>query len=153
MTVMLTAKRDIQVDPDRAMRWRHPGLLRRYCSDFGKKPEEAERCFTAFKQFLVVCALADGERAPSASVDDMWHTALLFSHSYQRFCEQVLGEVVHHEPTETTPDVIPYAAARSDALALFGELPEAHWPDPGSVQLCGSKYPGKDCPSWPGELI
>lgn len=153
MTLTLSKNRDIRVDPDRAMRWRHPGLLRRYCSDFGKTAEEAERCFTAFKQFLVVCARADEPRAPSASVDDMWHTALLFSHSYLRFCERVLGEVVHHEPIETTPDVALYAAARSDALALFGKLSEAHWPDPGSVQLCGSKYPGKDCPSWPGELI
>jgi hypothetical protein len=153
MTAVLSTKRNVRVDPERAMRWRHPGLLRRYCADFDKTPEEAEQCFIAFKQFLVVCALADGERVPAASVDGMWHTALLFSHSYLRFCEQVLGEVVHHEPIETAPDHAAYAAARADALALFGELSEVHWPGPGSVRLCGSKYPGKDCPSWPDELI
>lgn len=149
MTVELRTKNEARLDLTRALAWKHPALVRRYCADLSKAREEGERCFTAFKQFLAVCALADGERVPSRNIDDMWHTALLFSRSYQQFCTEVLTEIVHHEPVETPPDVAAYAAAREDALELFGELDDEYWPDPASVRLCGSKYPGKDCPPWP----
>lgn len=152
MTVELLVKQEVTLDRDRAIAWRHPALIRRYCADFQCSLEEGEQCFAAFKQFLVVCALTDEERVPSRSIDGMWHTALLFSRSYLRFCEETLGEIVHHEPIETAPDVAAYAAARRDAIRLFGDLSDYHWPDPESVQLCGSKYPGKDCEP-PGELI
>ena len=140
MTATLAVKGNTRLDVNRATAWTHPALIRRYCADFDQTPVEGERCFTAFKQFLVVCALAHDERVPSRPIDDMWHTALLFSRSYLQFCEEVLGEVVHHEPIEGTADVAAYAAAREDALALFGELPVAYWPEPGAAMLCGSMY-------------
>ena len=140
MTAVLEVTRSSVVDVDGAMAWTHAPLIQRYCADFERTPEEGESCFTSFKQFLVVCARSDTPRAPSSTIDDMWHTALLFSRSYFAYCEQFFGEIVHHDPITGTADVDVYANTRDDACALFGELPAAYWPEPASAKMCGSMY-------------
>ncbi len=123
-----------------AMSWREPRLVRRYATRFGVTAEEAEACFAALCQFLVVCAAADEPRAPSCEVDEMWHIALLFSRAYHDFCEQRLGRFIHHEPLDGPADEELYAATRAQAQALFGKLDERFWPDPESAPRCGSMY-------------
>jgi hypothetical protein len=34
----------------------------------------------------------------SATVDEVWHTCLLFSRLYADLCEQTVGQFIHHEP-------------------------------------------------------
>jgi hypothetical protein len=137
---MLEVTRRSGVDLDGAMAWTHAVLVQRYCADFEQTTEEGELCFTSFKQFLVVCARSETPRVPSSAIDDMWHTALLFSRSYLAYCEQFLGEIVHHDPIAGTADADVYAATREDARALFGELPAVYWPQPADAKMCGSMY-------------
>jgi len=37
---------------------------------------------------------------PSQVVDDAWHEFILFTRSYERFCQQAYGKFLHHTPAE-----------------------------------------------------
>jgi hypothetical protein len=106
--------------------YQHNHLLRRYSSDYGASIEEAERCFTALKEFLIVCALKPGYKVTSDPIDKMWHTFLLFTKDYKNFCEENLGTFINHEPFEhAAPHA--YLETRAFAEAYFGHLDEKFW--------------------------
>lgn len=46
--------------------------------------------------------LASGNKVPmlSRQVDEFWHTFLLFTRDYDTYCEQFLGQKLHHQPIE-----------------------------------------------------
>ena len=46
--------------------------------------------FTSYKK--VPCAM------PSRKVDDLWHTFILFTKEYHKFCHKSFGEYLHHNP-------------------------------------------------------
>jgi hypothetical protein len=121
-----------------AITWREPRIVRRYAQAAGASADEAERAFAAFKQFMVVCATVDEARSPSREIDEMWHTALLFTRAYEHFCTRHLGRHVHHEPIDGEVDISLYAATRNDAVAIFGELDKRYWPHPGEGPCAGS---------------
>ena len=35
---------------------------------------------------------------PSQVVDDLWHTLILYTRNYQRFCDEAFGRFLHHSP-------------------------------------------------------
>src|SRR5215217_6985164 len=54
-----------------------------------------------FRRFLGLLIVGYRELPmPSAPVDEVWHTCLLFSRIYVDLCEQTLGDFVHYEPTD-----------------------------------------------------
>jgi hypothetical protein len=60
-----------------------------------------------FRRYLGL-RLVQGRSVPmlSRAVDEVWHTALLYTRLYADLCEQVFGSFVHHDPaTEAWPDV------------------------------------------------
>jgi hypothetical protein len=122
---------------EQAMRWNDGEIVRRYCADNGQRLDDGEACFSAFKQFMVVCAEGDDVRAPSEPVDEMWHTALLFTRSYRDFCERYLGTFIHHVPVEDKADAAVYADTRRLAGRRFGALDERFWPSADAVARCG----------------
>jgi hypothetical protein len=128
------------VDTDLALSWGEPRIVARYLRDRGRSLHEAERCFLALKQFLVVCAMTDEPRSPTTDVDEMWHVAMLFSRPYAEFCERVLGRFIHHEPLTDVAERRVYAATRRDAARIFGRLDTAYWPAGAEAHLCGSRY-------------
>ncbi|GAA3467389.1 hypothetical protein [Nonomuraea roseola] len=57
----------------------------------------ARRVMTQALAFLMACGANPGARlAPSPQVDVGWHTFILFTHDYTRFCHQVAGRMIHH---------------------------------------------------------
>lgn len=125
------------VSVESAMQWKADEIVRRYCKDHGVGGDEGLACFESFKQFLVVCATRGEVSAPSESVDDMWHTALLFTRSYREYCETHLGTFIHHEPVEVLADADVYSQTRDATASLFGDLDERHWPSADVVARCG----------------
>ena len=107
--------------------WRESEIVDRYCRDQGVGREDGEACFAALKQFLVVCALAREPRAPSHAIDEMWHTALLFTRTYRDFCVRSFGRFIHHQPLSSPVDVSVYARTRAEAAKLFETLDDRYW--------------------------
>lgn len=55
----------------------------------------------ALKQYYAI-ALLDGKNmhAVSDKVDPFWHAHLLHTKAYAQFCDDVVGEFMHHEPLD-----------------------------------------------------
>lgn len=109
------------------MAYENERLLLRYMQDFGTDRRTAEARFHGFKQFIAVCETMDGDIVTSDAIDGVWHTFLLFTREYERFCRAHVGEFLHHEPFET-PKPHAYAATRACAKRLFGPLDPSLWP-------------------------
>ena len=70
---------------------------------------------------------------PSKSVDEAWHTHILFTRSYHAFCEAAGGAYLHHQPGTGKGDEARFRDAYYRTLDRyrreFGEPPAAWWPD------------------------
>ncbi|MBN9121804.1 MAG: TIGR04222 domain-containing membrane protein [Planctomycetes bacterium] len=63
----------------------------------------AERVIEEYKRFAFLAA-AGNTVCPSEDVDAAWHLHLTYTKSYwKRFCGEVLGRPLHHEPTKGGP--------------------------------------------------
>ena len=55
-----------------------------------------------FKKYiaLVLINYRNGKKVEMVSelVDEVWHTFILFTNEYRKFCEAIIGEYIHHEP-------------------------------------------------------
>jgi hypothetical protein len=91
------------------LRYRHPGVIRRYAREHQSTPEEAAELFRETLKWLYLCARAE-EHGPEGlalavhpeieKIDWMWHTFLLFTRDYAEFCERHFGFFIHHVPNE-----------------------------------------------------
>lgn len=125
MTAAAVSLERVQID--NALMWENTSIVRRYCADESVGLDDGHTCFAALKQFLIVCGVSSEARAPSARIDDMWHTALLFTRAYRDYCIAHFGRIIDHEPLDEPVDWDVYARTRSCAEALFGPLDERYW--------------------------
>ena len=55
-----------------------------------------------FKKFMAIVVINHdtGKRVEMVSelVDEIWHTFILFTNEYRKFCDTLVGEYIHHEP-------------------------------------------------------
>jgi hypothetical protein len=121
-----TTCREIPKPTSEILAYQNDRVLKRYASDYGSTPEDARRCFTALKEFLIVCAVKPGYKVTSDPVDRMWHTFLLFTKDYKNFCEENLGMFINHEPFEN-PSPQTYLETRAFAKEYFGNIDEQLW--------------------------
>jgi hypothetical protein len=91
-----------------------------------------------FRRFLGLVVLGHEELPMvSPTIDEVWHTCLLFSRLYADLCEQTVGKFVHHEPFSGAPKD---ARAKLDErrkleeayTRAYGEMPL--WLQPGRQQ-------------------
>lgn len=64
--------------------------------------EAAYACRVAeeYRKFMFLAAAAGHPVSPSDAVDQAWHLHMTYTRSYwERFCREILGRPVHHEPT------------------------------------------------------
>jgi hypothetical protein len=101
-------------------------LIKRYAEDHRTTLDESRRCFKALKEFLIVCALKPGYKVTSDPVDRMWHTFLLFTKDYKKFCEDNLGMFINHEPFENAAPAA-YIETRAFMEEYFGYVDEQLW--------------------------
>lgn len=100
----------------------HERLANRIQVDEDFDGETADRILDAALQFLHFCATHKGTWAPSALVDIGWHTFLLYTRDYQRFCNRYANRFIHHNPTDD-PDMdsdLPTAADTYQAMVAAG---------------------------------
>src|SRR5579883_1698060 len=53
--------------------------------------EFTELAITEYKKFMLLANFFPEEMVPSIDVDTVWHLHLLYTRSYQEFCQQALG--------------------------------------------------------------
>lgn len=89
------------------------------------------RAIIEYKKFMYLAATSDRMVSPSEIVDAVWHQHLVFTQSYQTFCN-LLGKQIQHVPsTHTRDEADRFKKAREHTRKLysenFGELPQDVW--------------------------
>jgi predicted methyltransferase len=121
---------------DRAMRFKMQKVLQRYADDFHATRADAETLERELKRYLILRALHPCRRYPMAGpVDGLWHTFLLFTRLYARFCNRIAGQFLHHTPADIESEQElkqfrkDYGNLWNDYPGVFGEPPPASiWP-------------------------
>ncbi|GAL84820.1 hypothetical protein FBFL15_0778 [Sporocytophaga myxococcoides] len=84
-----------------------------------------------YKKFMYLAATSDKMVSPSEIVDVVWHQHLVFTKSYNEFCN-LLGRKIEHVPsTHNSKDHRKFAAAKERTKVIyeetFGKQPEEIW--------------------------
>ncbi len=84
----------------RAMSFDMKSILERYKKDHKVQDELITLHHQELMRYLVMCSLSpkEGIEMMSKEVDPLWHTFILFTKDYARFCKQVAGRFIHHAP-------------------------------------------------------
>jgi hypothetical protein len=77
-------------------------IIKRCQKDFKYNDEDMLILEQELKRYLILCALKK-YRDPSVNmysrdVDNLWHSFLLFTKEYARFCDKNVGHFIHHTP-------------------------------------------------------
>jgi uncharacterized protein (TIGR04222 family) len=98
----------------------------------------AARVVREYKRFVFLAVTAGRPVCPSEQVDAAWHLHLTYTRSYwKRFCGEVLGRPLHHDPTKGGPaEADKHLRMYADTFAAyreaFGHDPPADiWPPAG----------------------
>jgi len=86
---------------DRLNRFEAPYLQEKLMSDGRFETQEGyHEAFDEFKKYVLLKKLnRKGSLAmTSPKVDEVWHQFILFTQQYNQFCEEMLGEYLHHIP-------------------------------------------------------
>jgi len=104
----------------------HPAIkakLKRKYPDLGDT--ELDLVFQGLRDYFFICNKAQKQMVsmPSQIVDDAWHEFILFTRSYQQFCQKALGRFLHHTPAEAmaTPTFAQDGIKRAWRLACMKE--------------------------------
>jgi hypothetical protein len=115
-------------------------IVKKYRNEHGATEGEASQVLIQLQRWLMLCILYPQKRYPiGAKVDAMWHTFILFTREYKRFCDDVAGFFIHHAPdtSDSSEDVnasteeakSKLAVLQSDYKNHFGENPPLGiWP-------------------------
>lgn len=95
----------------------------------------AKRVVREYKRYVFLAATSNEPACPSEDVDAAWHLHLTYTRSYwKRFCGEVLGRPLHHDPTKGGPaeadkHLRMYARTLAAYRDAFGHEPPADiWP-------------------------
>jgi hypothetical protein len=87
---------------EEVLRYENAEVVYRFSVDHGVSLLDAEEIFLETKKWLWLCAAEPTAKIPLLSearaVDEMWHTFLLFTDAYAKFCDEHFGFFVHHFP-------------------------------------------------------
>ena len=73
------------------------------------------------KRFLYLAAIIPQlEHAPTKPIDEYWHTFILFTREYTKFCQDVIGAYVHHKPLGAADHQAVFDRTQNMITDLFG---------------------------------
>jgi uncharacterized protein (TIGR04222 family) len=118
----------------------------RLASDNGWTLGHAVRVVREYRRFLVLTQVAAATVCPSDDVDRAWHLHITRTADYERFCSDVFGRFLHHQPAGSGPHEHERHHAMYDrTLSLyrraFGvEAPATAWPAPAQRFAPAERY-------------
>ena len=115
-------------------------ILERYCKDYDITMEVAKEHEIELKKYLTLCALfPKSSMGMRGQVDELWHTFLLFTRDYHRFCKNVVGHFIHHIPntSKSNSEISSYREMLNKYEECFEIEPPKHiWP---SIKVKGQE--------------
>lgn len=83
---------------------------------------EYEWRWLELQRFFVMCSVLKQVPMFSPAVDEVWHEMLMYTHDYQQFSKQFLGQMLHHIPSGEPSKPMPEERAWFDLVyvELFG---------------------------------
>lgn len=87
----------------RVLRYRNDGVVLKIQAELRARGKEitraeAEAIFQKTLTFLHGTQTKDGRHVPTEEEDRGWHTFILFTMDYQKFCHKYFGRFIHHVP-------------------------------------------------------
>lgn len=139
---------DVRDRATRAAAFDMTHILARYRREQGFPEEIVADHRRELDRFLALsgAAMAQGRfYGMMGAIDELWHTFVIFTREYARFCDEVCGRFLHHVPEvegegDKSGDTIkPYLAFLADYEAVFDDEPPAeYWPRPSIVAISDS---------------
>jgi len=130
--VVMKLRRLKSEDVKRAMAWDLSHVRKRYQKETKTSEKHAKLLEHELKRFLIVAADTLPEYiAMSGPVDAMWHTFIIHTAEYSKFCDQLCGRMIHHSPTkagETAGKLDKYKDPYSKFLLRYKEIFEEKAP-------------------------
>ncbi len=84
--------------------YRNQDLLDKFMEEWNVSLEQANDIFNETKKFLFLASKVTSENfsleidEPLLIIDKMWHTFILYTAEYAKFCNTFFGNMLHHEP-------------------------------------------------------
>jgi hypothetical protein len=141
----MKSDRDAKEVIARAMAYDMSDVMERYAEETRLPPDALKEHEREIKRFLALSSLHPGKYGMRGPMDELWHTFIIFTSSYAKFCRELGGEFIHHlpkTPEERTRDPkaprkpSSYVVFLKDYERVFAERAPAHlWPQPGGEVL------------------
>lgn len=137
---------------ERALSYDLLKITDRFANTHKASREIAELLEVECKKYLLLCALFPGESlGMKGNVDNYWHTFLLFTKEYSRFCNEIAGFFIHHVPSVShTLERGSFARTMALYRETFGIEPDprawGHW----EMRSAGADVKD-DCSTGPGD--
>jgi hypothetical protein len=120
-----------------ALSYENADIITKFCSEYDIEQELAKEYFIEVKKFLYLCANTTDRLAPTAEIDKIWHTFILFTKDYRQYCMHFLGKFIDHMP-EVKKDDEDLEEPKENCLLntlthyqnVFGELNNEVWQFP-----------------------
>ncbi|MDP3798836.1 MAG: hypothetical protein Q8R06_17105 [Polaromonas sp.] len=107
---------------ERAESFDMKAVTARFQKKTGTDPERTKLLEVELKRYLIMCAENQNESfGISHHVDELWHTFILFTKDYFKFCKYVCGGYIHHAPLEGRREM-----TATDAAALYKKAYETY---------------------------
>ncbi|MEY2564960.1 MAG: hypothetical protein QOH88_3153 [Verrucomicrobiota bacterium] len=98
--------------------YENPDVVERIAREYHMSSTQAESVFRDTLRFLYLAGATDATNiAPTRNIDAGWHSFLMFTRDYARFCKTHFGKFIHHEPRRRGE-----AAGGVDRLTLTFDL-------------------------------
>jgi hypothetical protein len=80
-----------------------------------------EKAILEYKKFMYLAAISDLMVSPSEIIDNVWHQHLIFSQSYQEFCNLLEKNIQHVPSTHRKEENLKFKKARERTKQLYVE--------------------------------
>lgn len=108
----------------------------------GWEQQRADEAIAWYRKFLKLAVLTDAYIVPTKDIDQVWHTAILFTRKYAEDCQKVYGRFLHHQPTIGQGDNHEDVEETINLfIKHFGESPmdKLHWCCFNNCSQCGQR--------------
>lgn len=109
----------------------NPDVVERIARDHSMTVEQAESVFRDTIRFLYLAGATDAKiLAPTKSIDKGWHSFLMFTRDYSKFCTTYFGHFIHHAPrrsSDPAPKINQLAVTFEIARQFFGPSLSSNW--------------------------